>query len=47
MLMTSHFKSGAAFAVLLSAAFITIILGQAVRYMAERLAPWHFAKVQG
>ncbi len=47
VLMTSHFKSGAAFAVLLSAAFITIILGQAVRYMAERLAPWHFAKVQG
>ena len=46
VLMTSHFKSGAAFAVLLSAALITIVLGQGVRFMAERLAPWHFGKVQ-
>jgi len=45
VLMTSHFKTGAAFAVLLSAALITIILGQGLRYVAERLAPWHFGRV--
>ena len=46
VLMTSHFKTGAAFAVLLSAALITIFLGQGVRYTAEKLAPWHFGQVR-
>jgi len=44
--MTSHFKTGAAFAVLLSAALITIVLGQGVRYTAEKLAPWHFGQAR-
>lgn len=47
VLMTSHFKTGAAFAVLLSAALITIVLGQGVRYSAEKFAPWHFGQVRG
>ncbi len=42
VLMTSNFRSGAAFAVIVMAVTVTIILGQGARYAAEKLAPWHF-----